>query len=83
MLGLVAGTSAGLALAPALRVLTWPLLGLTLLMLGRGWYVRLSHGGGWQPTWSRRSGVVLILSTTVSGTLWGLRFAGLLGMPPF
>ena len=82
LLGLIGGTSAGLALAPALRVLTWPLLGLTLLMLGRGWYLEFARRGGWRSPWSRRSYAVLIASTTLAATLWGLRFSGLLGASP-
>jgi hypothetical protein len=73
----------GLALAPALRVLTWPFLALTLLALGRGWYLELAHQGAWRSTWRRRSGVVLIASTVLAVALWGLRFAGVLGMRPF
>jgi len=39
-------SSAGLAVAPVLQVLTWPLLALTGLTLGRGWYVEISQGKG-------------------------------------
>ena len=39
VLGLVGAIGPGLAVAPALRVLTYPFLGLTLLFLGRGWYL--------------------------------------------
>ena len=57
LLGLLGTGGAGLAAAPALRALTWPFLALTLLSVGRGWYVHLSHG---QATlWQRRSGLVL------------------------
>jgi hypothetical protein len=82
LLGLIGGTSAGLAVAPALRVLTWPFLLLTLLMLGRGWYLNLSHGGGWRSPWARRSRLTLVGATALAGLLWGLRFAGLLGASP-
>ena len=75
-------TSALLAAAPALRVLTWPLLVLTLLMLGRGWYLNLSHGERWRSVWNKRAGQVLALSTVVALVLWGLRFGGLLGPSP-
>ena len=70
-------------MAPALRVLTWPLLGVTLLMLGRGWYLELAHPGSRRSTWRRRSQLVLVGSTALAVTLWALRFAGLLGMRPF
>ena len=70
-------------MAPALRVLTWPLLAITLIMLGRGWYLELAHRGGWRSSWRRRAGMVLVFSTVLAVTLWGLRFAGLLGMRPF
>jgi hypothetical protein len=83
LLGLIGGASTGLAVAPALRVLNWPFLVLTLVMLGRGWYLNISHGSGWRSPWARRSRLVLIASTMLAVSLWGLRFAGLLGMPPF
>ncbi len=70
-----------MALAPALRVLTWPLLVLTILLLGRGWRLELSGNQGGPPVWRRMPGLVLIGSTLLAGTIWGLRFAGLLGMP--
>jgi len=75
-------TAAGLALAPGLQVLTWPLLGLNLLMLGRGWYLNLSHGERWRSVWNKRAGLVLILSTALALVIWGLRFGGLLGPSP-
>ncbi|MFQ6029212.1 MAG: hypothetical protein ACE5Q6_17175 [Dehalococcoidia bacterium] len=62
-----------------MQVLTWPFLGLTLLLLGRGWYVQLSSGKGWGSTWEKRSTLILIFSTALAGTLWGLRFAGIFG----
>ena len=51
LLGLVGGTSAGLALAPALRVLNWPLLAITVVVLSRGWFVDITHGG-WRSPWA-------------------------------
>ena len=69
-------------MAPALRVLTWPLLALTLLMLGRGWYLQLAHRGGWVSAWAQRAGLILIGSTVLAAVLWSLRLAGLLGMSP-
>ena len=83
LLGLLGGTGAGLALAPALRVLTWPLLAVTILMLGRGWYLEMAHRGRWRSPWRRRASLVLIASTALAVVLWGLRFTGLLGMKPF
>ena len=82
LLGLLGGASAGLAMAPALRALTWPFLAITLLMLGRGWHLNLSHGGGRRLPWATRARLVLIGSTALAVLLWGLRFAGLLGMSP-
>ena len=81
MLGLVGAMGVGLAIAPALRVLSFPFLALTVLVLGRAWYLQLSHGGG--TVWQRRAGLVLLLSTVAAVTLWTLRFAGLLGARPF
>ena len=83
LLGLLGGTGAGLALAPALRVLTWPLLAVTMLMLGRGWYLEMAHRGRWRSPWRRRASLVLMASTALAVVLWGLRFAGLLGTRPF
>ncbi len=83
LLGLLGGTGAGLALAPALRVLTWPLLAVTILMLGRGWYLEMAHRGRWRSPWRRRASLVLMASTALAVVLWGLRFTGLLGMRPF
>ncbi len=74
-------TGAGLATVPALRVLNYPLLALTLLALGRGWYLQLTHGRA--TVWQRRAERTLVLSTALAGILWGLRFAGVLGMRPF
>lgn len=68
-------------MARALRVLTYPLLALTVMALGRGWYLQLTHGG--RMVWQRRARIVLALSTIASITLWVLRFAGVLSMRPF
>jgi cytochrome bd-type quinol oxidase subunit 2 len=83
LLGFLAVGETALALAPALRVLTWPFLALTLLMLGRGWYVELSDHRRRRSDWKRGASMVLVLSTLIAATLWGLRFAGLLGAPLF
>ena len=69
----------GLALAPALRVLTWPFLALTLLLLGRGWYLELASRRREPGVWRRRSSMVLIASTLLAAGLWGLRLTGLIG----
>ena len=65
LLGLIGGTSTGLAFAPALRVLNWPFLVLTVVMLGRGWYLNISDGSGWRSPWATRSRLVLIGSTAL------------------
>ncbi|MCH7552500.1 MAG: hypothetical protein IIC82_00675, partial [Chloroflexi bacterium] len=67
------------AAAPVLRVLTWPLLAVSIVTLGRGWYLRTSHGG--HGRWERRAGWTLAASTVLTVVLWALRFAGLLGGP--
>jgi hypothetical protein len=82
VLGLLAASSAGAALAPALRALTWPFLGLTILILSRGWYLDLRHQGG-RSGWRNRARLVLWGSTALSLLLWGLRFGGLLGARPW
>lgn len=83
-LGLLGAGGAGLALTPALRVLNLPFLILTIVLLGRGWYLQLrSHGLHGGTLWSQRSLIVLIVSTLLAATLWGLRFGGLMGMRPF
>ena len=69
----------GLALAPALRVLTWSFLALTLLLLGRGWYLELAGRRRGPNVWRRWSSMVLIASTLLAACLWGLRLSGLLG----
>lgn len=78
----VGGSSAGLAFAPALQWLTGPLLAITVLMLARGWWLAPSHGSWWGPDWKNRATYTLISATVLSATLWGLRFAGLLGASP-
>ncbi len=84
LLGLLGAGGAGLALAPALRVLNLPFLILTVVLLGRGWYLQLrSHGLHGGARWSQRSLVVLAGSTVLAAILWGFRFGGLLGMRPF
>ena len=82
LLGALGGTSAGLASAPALQALTWPLLVITVIMLARGWWLAPSHGGLWGPAWKNRATVTLMISTGLATGLWGLRFAGLLGGNP-
>ena len=72
-----------MALAPALQVLTWPFLALTAWMLGRGWYLEIAGRRRRATVWRVRSRKVLVFSTVLAVTLWGLRFAGLLGPAPF
>ncbi len=81
LLGLAGAAGTGLALTPALQVLTWPFFGVSVLMLGRGWYLALRRGHG--SKWQRRSLIILVGSTVLTAVLWGLRFAGLLGARPF
>ncbi len=64
-----------------MRALNYPFLALTLLTLGRGWYLQRAHGGA--TVWQRRARRTLVLSTALAGILWGLRFGGVLGMRPF
>ena len=82
VLGFAGATAAGAALAPALRVLTWPLLGLNVILLGRGWYLEVGGTGHGRGARAKRSRRVLIASTAIAMILWGLRFAGTLGMRP-
>ena len=83
-LGLLGASGAGLALAPALRVLNLPFLILTVVLLGRAWYLQLrGHGLHGGTLWSRRSLIVLAGSTALAAVGLGLRFGGLLGMRPF
>ena len=70
-------------MAPALRALNIPFLALAVLLLGRAWYLELKQTEHWRGFWAERSRKVLIASTVVSVVIWGLRFGGLLGMPPF
>lgn len=84
LLALLGASGAGLAMVPALRALNYPFLALTVLLLGRGWYLHLrGHGLHGGTLWGRRSLAVLAGSTVVATVLWGLRFGGLLGMSPF
>ena len=83
VLGSFSAVSTGAAIAPALRVLNIPFLVLTVFVLGRAWYLELEKTGHWRGVWAQRSRWWLIASTLASATLWGLRFAGLLGMRPF
>jgi len=53
-----------------------------VLMLARGWWLAPSHGSWWGPDWKNRATYTLISATVLSATLWGLRFAGLLGASP-
>lgn len=80
LLGLLGTSGAGLAVVPALRALNLPFLVLTVLLLGRGWYLQLRPHR--RSLWRDRSGAILVLSTLLAALLWGLRFAGLLGAPP-
>ena len=82
LLGVLGGSSAGLAFAPALQALTWPFLAFTVIMLARGWWLAPSHGSWWGSAWKNRATYALIASTALSATLWGLRFGGLLGQSP-
>ena len=81
MLGLLGVGGAGLAAAPELRVLTWPLLALNAWTLGRGWYLQVSHNA--VTLWQRRPRRILVASTGISIALWTLRLLGLLGPKPF
>ena len=84
LLGLLGGTQAGLAIAPALQALTWPFLAVTIIMLSRGWYL---EAASWKrlrrSTWSRRSFTILMVSTVLAVSLWTLRFADVFGTRPF
>jgi hypothetical protein len=60
-----------------LQVLTIPLGVLGAAFLLRAWWLQLSHG--LRTTWQWRSLLVLLASTATALTLWGLRFAGVLG----
>ncbi|MAP39967.1 MAG: hypothetical protein LR120_09940 [Dehalococcoidia bacterium] len=82
LLGLLGASGSGLAFAPALRALSWPLLVITLLMLSRGWYLQISQRADLSAKWPKPVLTTLVLSTVLAVTLWGLRFAGLLGESP-
>lgn len=83
MLGVVGATAAGAAAAPALRVLTWPLLAFNVATLGRGWYLEVARRDSWRGAWAVRSRWILVGSTLLAAALWSARFAGLLGGRPF
>ena len=83
MLSSIGTASAGVAMAPALRLLTFPLLLLTIAMLGRGWRLELKATGHFRGLWAERSRMVLLASTVISVAVWGMRFGGLLGPTPF
>ena len=82
-LGLLGASGAGLAVVPALRVLNYPFLALTVVLLGRGWYLQLRSNGLHRGTlWSRRS--LIVLSVHTSGSrLMGTPLRGILGNAPF
>jgi hypothetical protein len=77
VLGLVGIAGVGLAIAPALQVLTIPIAILGAAFLARAWWLQLSqdHDG----KWATRSLITLIVSTTAMATLWSLRFTGVIG----
>ncbi len=77
MLGLVGSAGVGLAIAPALQVITIPIAIIGAAFLARAWWLQL--GGGHEGIWPLRSLLTLIVSTTAMATLWSLRFAGVLG----
>lgn len=76
LLGLAGATGVGVALAPALQVVTIPLGVLGGAFIVRAWWLQLRHGIG--GLWPRRSLALLSASTMVAATLWSLRFLGLL-----
>jgi len=82
LLDLLGGFSAGLAYAPALQVLTWLFLVITVLMPARAWRLAPSHGSWRGPAWKNRATYTLITSTALAATLWSLRFANVLGERP-
>lgn len=65
-----------------LALATWPLLGLSVAMLSRAWYLQMARAAHPNATWAVRSRRVLVASTALAIVLWGLRFAGLLGGSP-
>lgn len=76
VLGLAGAAGAGLAIVPVLQVLTWPLAAIGAAFLARGWWLQVRHGIA--GAWSRRSLVVLSLSTALVAVLWTARLLGLL-----
>ena len=77
VLGLVGSAGVGLAIAPALQVITIPIGVVGGAFLARAWWLQIGHGN--DGTWPMRSLITLIASTTAMATLWSLRFAGVLG----
>ena len=59
------------------QVLTIPIGILGAGFLVRAWWLQLSHG--LRTAWQWRSLLVLLVSTATAATLWGLRFAGVIG----
>ena len=82
LLGIFGGTSAGLAIAPAFQVLTWPFLVFTVAMLARGWWLAPPHGSWRGSAWKNRTTYTLVALTILAFSLWGLRFAGKMGESP-
>ena len=70
-----------MAAAPALQVLTFPFMAISVAMLARGWYLSYSHSA--RMIWQKRSRITLFASTVLAIGLWGLRFVGILGPAPF
>ncbi len=77
MLGLIGSARVGLAIAPALQVITIPIAIVGAAFLTRAWWLQFGHGA--DGAWPLRSLVTLVASTTIMATLWTLRFAGVLG----
>ncbi len=77
LLGVLGATGTGVALAPALQVITIPIGVAGALLLARAWFTLLRHGvGSAGPRWAL---AVLIVATSLVAILRGLRFAGNLG----
>jgi len=84
LLGLLGGAPAGLAIAPALQVLTWPFLAITVVMLSRCWYLEWASWKKWRRSaWSRWSFKILIASTVLAGSIWAFRLDDVFGTRPF
>ena len=79
LLGLIGISSSGLALAPALRELTWPLFIVSLLVLSRSWYLEASGRKAPKSRWKTTSSVVVLLSTTFWVAVWWIRFVRVFG----